>query len=90
MRDAILGRLRRAPRQADTAEGIANWWLPQAGIDLPRERVERLLRQLVGEGILVSHTLPDGTVLYSNAEHAAGPRDASGQTDDVSGHSRDE
>lgn len=88
IRQAILDRLKSAPRFADTLEGIVKWWLPRKHIEATPETVERLLHKLVQEGLLVSHNLPDGTVLYRGIETGSERLDSRAFEDDVSGYPR--
>ena len=90
VREAILERMRRSQRLADTLEGIASWWLGQAGVEVAPERLEQLLQKLVEEGVLVSYMLPNGAMLYGSPGLASDYRDATEIEQDVSGHSRDE
>lgn len=46
--EAILGYLAQHPDAADTAEGIARWWLP-ADWAVDTERVNLALVRLIGE-----------------------------------------
>ena len=53
--EAIAAYLASCPMAADTEEGIAQWWLPGMGVDVPQadvhEALERLLRDLRELGI---------------------------------------
>jgi hypothetical protein len=52
------------PTAADTAEGIARWWLDRA--EQPSlSRVEVALTALVARGLLARASLPDGKSVYS-------------------------
>jgi len=64
IRAAILEHVERWPGAADTASGIATWWLPRLGINVSREEVARVLEDLVAEGIMQIRSLPDGAKLY--------------------------
>jgi hypothetical protein len=63
--DAILEHLRRHPLAADSAEGVARWWLapPLHGASL--DEVEQVLEALVARGVLRRVQLGDGRALYS-------------------------
>jgi hypothetical protein len=52
------------PHAADTARGIANWWLPPSFPSVPPERMARALDRLIRDGVLVRVELPGGTILY--------------------------
>lgn len=62
------------PAAADTAEGIARWWLPH-GPEPALSHVEAALESLVQRGVLVRRPLPGGTSIYSRA--ATAPRSPS-------------
>jgi hypothetical protein len=55
---------------ADTAEGIARWWLTSRAILAERMQVEAALEVLIRRGVVARHLLPDGNCVYA----AAGPR----------------
>ena len=62
----ILSYLARHREAADTAQGIAAWWLS----DAPPVTVavaESALTQLVEQGLVERQALPDGTVIYRGA-----------------------
>ncbi len=91
VRDAILEHLRRSPRAADTAEGIAVWWIqPTVKERVERELVERVLEQLVAEGTLRRHALPDGVRLYSGAGGGGAGSGGERPVSDVPSDPRDE
>jgi hypothetical protein len=58
------------PTAADTADGIARWWLDRAELP-PLSSVEAALEALVSRGLLSRASLPDGQAVYS-ARHARG------------------
>jgi hypothetical protein len=60
--DQILDYLRSHPQAADTARGIAEWWL--AGRAFDAALVNRALRMLAAEGHVVSETNPDGNRIW--------------------------
>lgn len=70
--DAIVGYLARNPSAADSEQGIAQWWLPQTGLDASLETVRAALALLVQQGAMTREMLPGGSVIYR-----AGPRPAS-------------
>jgi len=54
------------PAAADTAHGIARWWL--AGTMQPcLVHMDAALERLVRRGVLTRHQLPDGNCVYSRA-----------------------
>jgi hypothetical protein len=58
--------LQAHPRAADSAEGIATWWIAGAqhsGLDA----VESALERLVGTGEIRKQVLPDGKTVYAGA-----------------------
>jgi len=61
----IKRHIAKHPLAADTAQGILASWLPQGSCDAGAEHIESALGQLVAEGWLRRHTLPDGRVLYA-------------------------
>ena len=66
---AIRSHLRRYPLAADSASGVARWWLGSEFIGVPVQQIERALDLLVARQAMCSLRLLDGTLLYS---HAAG------------------
>lgn len=54
---------------ADTADGIAQWWLTQQRVQEGRKKVEEALDYLVAQGLVTRRVLPDGKVLYTKAKH---------------------
>lgn len=52
------------PDAADTAEGIAVWWMPPSVPHAAPEHVQRVLDRLVAAGELARVGLAGGTVLY--------------------------
>jgi hypothetical protein len=59
------------PTAADTAEGIARWWLPYS--DEPAlNLVEAALEQLVQRGIVARKSLPGGTFIFASAAPTRG------------------
>ena len=64
---AIKDHLRRHPLAADSAEGVARWWLGLAHANVTVAQVERALNLLVAGREMRSLSLMDGTILYSQA-----------------------
>jgi hypothetical protein len=52
MSEAIRSYLAEHPGAMDTLEGIATWWLMRQQIRIDVERLDRVLHQLVEEGVL--------------------------------------
>jgi len=68
--EAIEAYLARHPHAADTEQGIAQWWLPDMGVDVPVIDVHRALDVLVRQGRVLPSVLPDGSVIYRAAPAA--------------------
>jgi hypothetical protein len=64
LRSAIERHLAEHPLAADTASGILASWLPARGFEDAREHIDVALQQLVAEGWLRAHILPDGELLF--------------------------
>lgn len=63
---AIERHLASHRHAADSAEGVARWWLGSL-VPPPRlEEVEEALALLAAQGRLRHRSLPDGTLLYSS------------------------
>ena len=67
---AIRDHLRRYPLAADSASGVARWWLGTDFVGVPVDQVERALDLLVARQAMRSLRLMDGTLLYSHATDA--------------------
>lgn len=63
--DCIRRYVREHPGAADSAAGIAAWWLREPRGVSPE--VEEALAELVREGVLQREQLADGTVVYGAA-----------------------
>ena len=63
----VEGYLARHPGAADTAEGIARWWLVQSQVEAQLPRIESALDLLVSRGVLKRRRLPDGNCVYVRA-----------------------
>lgn len=61
------------PAAADNAQGVAQWWLPAIGVDLPVEVVHRALELMSSEGALTRSVLPDGGAVYRSAQRDSIP-----------------
>jgi hypothetical protein len=61
---SILGYLCARPQAADSADGVARWWVDASlGATLPV--VQATLAELVSRGVLRHVPLPDGSTLYA-------------------------
>jgi len=56
--------LQRHPDAADTAEGIARWWLGGRCRENELGRVQEAIAVLVKRGLMQRQTLPDGAEIY--------------------------
>jgi hypothetical protein len=71
--------LAQHPAAADTAQGIAQWWLPppmRPGV----ATVEQALAMLVAAGVVERRLLPDGRQIYGRSGQPAPP--SGGTTED--------
>ncbi len=64
---AIEAYLAQHPAAADSEQGVAQWWLPAVGVDVPLQHVHRALDLLWKRGSLERTTLPDGGSVYRAA-----------------------
>lgn len=64
---AIVAHLQAHPLAADSADGVARWWLGPAHSTVTLQQVERALELLASRGLLRRLTLMDETILYSLA-----------------------
>lgn len=65
--DAIHRYLTNHPDAADSADGIARWWLPSMNVVANVLEVEAALEQLLTLGLVRKQTLADGRVIYRAA-----------------------
>jgi hypothetical protein len=65
--DAIHRYFTAHPDAADSAEGVARWWLPSMNIAASVPEVEAALEQLLTLGFVRKRTLTDGRVIYRAA-----------------------
>lgn len=68
---AIETYLTQHPAAADSEQGVAQWWLPAMGIDVPVEQVHRALEILWQRGVLERTALPDGGAVYRAARQTS-------------------
>ena len=64
---AILDHLQNHPLAADSADGVARWWLGTAYAGATVAQVECALERLVERGAMRRLSLVDRTILYSQA-----------------------
>lgn len=64
---AVVAHLQAHPLAADSAAGVARWWVGAELVGVSLEDVEAALEQLVRSGVLRRLWLVDGTALYSQA-----------------------
>lgn len=65
VRDAIEEHLACCPLAADSAAGVARWWLAPRGVTASAAAVETVLTDMVHQQHLRCVRLADGTELYS-------------------------
>ena len=60
------------PEASDGIEGIQRWWLPRAAQDLPPQCIREAMDRLTADGIVESHRLPDGGIVYRRRRSTSG------------------
>lgn len=72
---AIQDYFARHPDAADSAEGIARWWLAGEGMQASEDEVNAALGVLVRRGLVSPRRMPDGRLIYARAggHGASGP-----------------
>jgi hypothetical protein len=65
VRAAIEEHLANYPQAADSAAGVARWWLASRGVAATAAEVEHVLAEMTRQHRLRCVRLADGTVLYS-------------------------
>ena len=70
--DAIVGYLARHPCAADNEQGIAQWWLPDMGLNVPPTVVHLALQRLLQQRRLRGTSLPDGSVIFRSVASGRG------------------
>ena len=68
--EVINRHLAEQPEAADTAQGIANWWLQNQRTEIAPATVEAALSLLVSRGQLVTAVMPGGETLYRPSNRA--------------------
>jgi Fe2+ or Zn2+ uptake regulation protein len=71
---AIRRYLIAHPGAADSERGIADWWVPETGMEASLEEVREALDLLREEDIVETQMLADGRLIYRAARHGDGPR----------------
>lgn len=61
---AIESYLEAHPSAADSDQGVADWWLPELGIEAPLADVRDALELLKQEGTVEMQVMVDGRMLY--------------------------
>lgn len=60
---------------ADSEQGVADWWVPEMGLEASVNEVREALALLVQEGTVEMQTLVDGQLLYRAPRNRAGTVD---------------
>lgn len=68
--NAIVAYLVQHPCAADNEHGIAQWWLPDMGVDVPLTVVRQALQGLLQRQVVISTILPDGSEIFRAAPPA--------------------
>lgn len=66
----ITDYLAAHPEAADTAEGVAQWWVGRQRYDRLMAAVEAALTRLVAQGVVSCREAADGTVYYCRGSAA--------------------
>lgn len=61
---AIEAYLARHLHAADTEDGVARWWLPEMGVDVPLAEARLALQLLAEQGRVEGRPLPGGTLIW--------------------------
>jgi hypothetical protein len=61
---ALERYLEQHPEAADSAPGVAQWWLPSVGVELPEAVVQQALEVLEARGQVLRTTLQGGQVIW--------------------------
>ncbi len=70
---AIEQYLRRYPDAGDSDVGIAEWWLPEEGVQASLDDVRDALALLESQGVMETVMLQDGRSLWRPARHPRRP-----------------
>jgi len=60
--ERLLAHWTNSPNAADTLDGICEWWL--TGAHVHPERVSQALAWLAEQGVVATHEVADGRVLF--------------------------
>jgi len=69
--NAVEQYLATHPAAADGVHGIAQWWLPAFGVDLPESVVAEALQDLLSRGRISCETPPGGDPIWRAAVRQA-------------------
>jgi hypothetical protein len=61
---AIESYLKERPGAADSAEGVADWWLRETGLQASLGEVREALESLERKGTVTTQAMVDGRVIY--------------------------
>lgn len=64
---AIEAYLAIHPGAADSVQGVAQWWLPSVGLELPPSLVEHALQHMQRHGRIGCRRMPDGQCIWGVA-----------------------
>ena len=70
---AIERYVAQHPAAADSAAGIAQWWLPSMGVDASMDEVTEALEMLAESGVLKRTPLLGGQAIYRAASQPPTP-----------------
>ena len=70
---AVEDYLAAHPDGADSADGIAGWWLPALGVVATIEDTEAALELLVQRGLVRRQRSADGREVYARRKKPPGP-----------------
>lgn len=68
LNEEIMSYLREHLYAADTVEGIIEWWLPRQRYEQGKVQIQKVLDDLVAQGLVKKNCSSGGTVIYSCAE----------------------
>ncbi len=64
LRLEIINYLHKNPNAGDSLKGVMSWWISSTHKNTNAEKIEKVLEQLVIEGLVEKVSLIDGTFLY--------------------------